>query len=139
MTTRTRTPNPETRAPAPVPNAEFEADSVGSAGPTTTTTGSESAPAQADGSETVGPGSPELFRALAEVRGQAQFLLYLADQIEDSLQQFDDESDAAQTAFLCKILSMYSGQLETKYQGLGERVAETCQEVYITVRQCDAS
>src|ERR687886_332890 len=31
--------------------------------------------------------SPELIRSLAEVKGQAQFLLYLADQIEDSLHQ----------------------------------------------------
>ena len=84
------------------------------------------------------PGSPELHRALAEVKGQAQFLLYLADQIEESLQQFAEESDASHSAFLCKIMTMYSGQLETKYQSLGERIAETCQEVYITVRERDA-
>lgn len=83
-------------------------------------------------------GSPELHRALAEVKGQAQFLLYLADQIEESLQQFAEESDASHSAFLCKILSMYSGQMEVKYQSLGERVAETCQEVYLTVRERDA-
>lgn len=84
-------------------------------------------------------GSPELHRALAEVKGQAQFLLYLADQIEESLQQFaEEEADAAHSAFLCKVLSMYSGQLEVKYQSLGERVAETCQEVYLTVRERDA-
>jgi len=82
--------------------------------------------------------SEELFRSLGEVRGQAQFLLYLADQIEESLQQFADESDEAHTAFLCKILGMYSTQLETKYQNLGERIAETCQEVYVTVREVDA-
>ena len=84
------------------------------------------------------PGSPELHRALAEVKGQAQFLLYLADQIEESLQQFAEESDASHSAFLCKIMTMYSGQLETKYQSLGERIAETCQEVYIAVRERDA-
>jgi hypothetical protein len=83
-------------------------------------------------------GSPELHRALAEVKGQAQFLLYLADQIEESLSQFAEENDSAHSAFLCKILSMYSGQLEVKYQSLGERVAETCQEVYLTVRERDA-
>ena len=33
---------------------------------------------------------------------------------------------------------MYSAQLETKHQGLGDRIAETCQEVYITVREFDA-
>ncbi len=82
-------------------------------------------------------GSPELTRALAEVKGQAQFLLYLADQIEDSLQQLAAETDSGHAAFLCKVLGMYSSQLETKHQGLGDRIAETCQEVYITVREYD--
>ena len=95
-------------------------------------------PEPAEGDQPGMGGSPELHRALAEVKGQAQFLLYLADQIEESLQQFAEESDAAHSAFLCKVLSMYSGQLEVKYQGLGERIAETCQEVYITVREYDA-
>jgi hypothetical protein len=81
--------------------------------------------------------SPELVRALAEVKGQAQFLLYLADQIEDSLLQLADETEPGHGAFLCKILGMYSGQLETKHQGLGDRIAETCQEVYVTVREYD--
>lgn len=83
--------------------------------------------------------SPELFRSLAEVKGQAQFLLYLADQIEESLEQLTNESDSCHGAFLCKILGMYSGQLETKHQGLGDKIAETCQEVYVTVREYDAS
>lgn len=82
-------------------------------------------------------GSPELVRALAEVKGQAQFLLYLADQIEDSLGQLAGEGDPGHAAFLCKVLSMYSAQLESKHQGLGDRIAETCQEVYITVREFD--
>jgi hypothetical protein len=82
-------------------------------------------------------GSPELARALAEVKGQAQFLLYLADQIEDSLQQLASEGDPGHAAFLCKVLAMYSAQLETKHQGLGDRIAETCQEVYVTVREFD--
>ena len=64
-------------------------------------------------------GSPELFRALAEVKGQAQFLLYLADQIEDSLHQLADRTDATHNAFLCKVLGMYSSQLESRHQGLG--------------------
>ena len=83
-------------------------------------------------------GSPELTRALAEVKGQAQFLLYLADQIEDALQQLAQEADAGHAAFLCKILGMYSSQMESKHQGLGDRIAETCQEVYVTVREFDA-
>ena len=82
-------------------------------------------------------GSPELFRALAEVKGQAQFLLYLADQIEDSLHQLADRTDASHGTFLCKVLGMYSAQLESKHQGLGDKIAETCQEVYITVREFD--
>ena len=35
---------------------------------------------------------PELRRYLAEVKGQAQFLLYLADQIEESLEQLTQET-----------------------------------------------
>ena len=83
--------------------------------------------------------SPELARALAEVKGQAQFLLYLADQIEDSLRQLDGEPDPGHSTFLCKILGMYSNQLETKHQGLGEKISETCQEIYVTMREWDLS
>ena len=86
-------------------------------------------------SPTTGSTSPELQRSLAEIKGQAQFLLYLADQIEESLEQLVHEADACHGAFLCKVLSMYSGQLESKHQGLGEKVAEACQEVYVTVRE----
>jgi hypothetical protein len=82
-------------------------------------------------------GSAELARVLAELKGQAQFILYLADQIEDSLGQLGAETEPGQAAFLCKVLSMYSAQLESKHQGLGDRIAETCQEVYITVREHD--
>lgn len=82
-----------------------------------------------------GSASPELRRSLAEIKGQAQFVLYLADQIEESLDQLTHESDACHGAFLCKVLSMYSGQLESKHQGLGEKIAEACQEVYVTVRE----
>jgi hypothetical protein len=80
----------------------------------------------------------ELFRSLAEVKGQAQFLLYLADRIEESLEQLSHESDSCHGAFLCKILGMYSSQLESKQQGLGDKIAETCQEIYVTVREFDA-
>ena len=34
---------------------------------------------------------------------------------------------------------MYSAQLESKHQGLGDKIAETCQEVYVTVREFDVS
>ena len=76
-----------------------------------------------------------LQQSLADIKGQAQFLLYLADQIEDSLEQLESEADACHGAFLCKVLGMYSGQLESKHQGLGEKIAEACQEVYVTVRE----
>jgi hypothetical protein len=79
--------------------------------------------------------SSELRRYLAEIKGQAQFLLYLADQIEESLEQLTQESDHCHNAFLCKVLAMYSSQLETKHQGLGERIAEACQEIYVTIRE----
>lgn len=84
-----------------------------------------------------GPVSPELMRSLAEVKGQAQFVLYLADQIEESLDQLANESDSCHGSFLCKVLGMYSSQLESKHQGLGDKIAETCQEVYVTVREYD--
>jgi hypothetical protein len=86
-----------------------------------------------------GTTSPELRRSLAEIKGQAQFLLYLADQIEESLDQLVQEADACHSVFLCKVLGMYSGQLESKHQGLGEKIAETCQEVYVTVREREMS
>jgi hypothetical protein len=94
---------------------------------------------QPEGSSPRAPrvGSGELYRALAEVKGQAQFLLYLADQIEDSLHQLTDESGPDHNAFLCKILGMYSSQLESKHQGLGDKIAETCQELYVAVREFD--
>ena len=82
--------------------------------------------------------APELFRSLAEVKGQAQFLLYLADQIEESLEQLLGESEDCHGAFLCKVLGMYSGQLESKHHGLGDKIAETCQELYVTVREYEA-
>ena len=85
-----------------------------------------------------GVGSLELRSTLAEVKGQAQFLLYLADQIEESLDQLAGENDSCHGAFLCKVLSMYSSQLESKHQGLGDKIAETCQEIYVTVREADS-
>jgi hypothetical protein len=90
--------------------------------------------------ETLEPARPfvpsrEVRRFLAEIKGQAQFLLYLADQIEESLEQLTHETDHCHSAFLCKVLGMYSSQLETRHQGLGERIAEACQEVYVTIRE----
>jgi hypothetical protein len=79
--------------------------------------------------------APDLRRYLAEIKGQAQFLLYLTDQIEESLDQLNNEADACHGAFLCKVLDMYSNQLESRHHGLGEKIAEACQEVYVTVRE----
>ncbi len=83
-------------------------------------------------------GSPELARAIAEVRGQAQFLLYLADQLEDSLQQLANEADPSHGSFLCKIVGMYAGHLESKHQQLGDKISEASQEIYVTLREHDA-
>ena len=88
--------------------------------------------------KTISPAiSPDNYPDRADIKGQAQFLLYLADQIEESLEQLVNESDSCQGAFLCKVLNMYSGQLESKHQGLGDKIAETCQEVYVTIREYD--
>jgi hypothetical protein len=89
-------------------------------------------------SSTAGVTSPELRQSLAEVKGQAQFLLYLADQIEESLEQLAHENDSCHGAFLCKVLGMYSSQMESKHHGLGDKIAETCQEIYVTVREYDS-
>ena len=108
-------------------------------GPGATVLGRTSAPTLDQPGAPSGPrvGTPELARSLAEVKGQAQFLLYLADQIEDSLQQMAPEGDPGHAAFLCRVLGMYSGQLETKYHALGDKVTEACQEIYVTVRELD--
>jgi hypothetical protein len=91
---------------------------------------------ESNGAEpSAGSPSVELKSSLADIKGQAQFLLYLADQIEESLDQLATEADACHGAFLCKVVGMYSGQLESKHQGLGEKIAEACQEVYVTVRE----
>jgi hypothetical protein len=34
---------------------------------------------------------------------------------------------------------MYSSHLESKHQGLGDKIAETCQELYVTVREFDSA
>ena len=51
------------------------------------------------------------------------------------MNQLAEEGDRCHGAFLCKVLGMYSHQLETKHQGLGEKIAEACQEVYVTIRE----
>ncbi len=83
---------------------------------------------------------PRPVSGLADVQGQAQFLLYLADQIEESLEQLGSETDSCHGAFLCKVLGMYSSQLETKHrQGSETRSPKPAEEVYVTVREYDAN
>src|SRR5258708_19584007 len=98
--------------------------------------GRDSAPAlRGPGASGNGIASPELRLSLAEVKGQAQFLLYLADQIEESLDQLTSESDSCHGAFLCKVLSMYSSQLESKHSGLVDKIAEPSQQTYVPLRE----
>lgn len=143
-------PEPPARpAPAAASGPAASSTAIPMPGPTLTVPSAEAAPALTTNFAAPGavPAAPpkgslvttDLVRSLAEVKGQAQFLLYLADQIEDSLHQLIDEPDACQNHFLCRILSMYSTQLETKHHGLGDKIAETCQEVYVTVRDYDHS
>jgi hypothetical protein len=94
--------------------------------------------AAATSTTTTVPVSASLVQLLAEVKGQAQFLLYLADQLEDSLRQLASDADPNQGVFLGKVLAMYSGQLEAKHRALGERIAEASQEIYVTARALDA-
>lgn len=75
-----------------------------------------------------------LHSLLAEVKGQVQFLLYLTDQIEESLGQLHGEGDESQAAFLCKVLSMYSSQLEVKHRNIGEGLASTRRAVQEVIR-----
>ncbi len=116
-------------------NAETRGFAASGASPARAAAHQPPAPPEVDALPRVG--SRELARALAEVKGQAQFLLYLADQVDDCLQQLATEADTGNAAFLCRLMSMYSSQLETKHQGLGEKIAETCQEVYVAIRDLD--
>jgi|GEM_PF-6220388 len=81
--------------------------------------------------------APALRAALANVKGQIQFLLYLTDQIEESLGQIDAESDPGQTVFIAKVLNMYANQLESKHRVVGESVSQTCRQVHAVVRGRD--
>jgi hypothetical protein len=80
----------------------------------------------------------DLKKTIAAVKGQAHFVLYLAEQLEDAIDQAEAGGDAAHRAFLGKVLGMYASQLETKHHGLGDRITEACQELYLLVRELDA-
>lgn len=117
---------------------------VGSSRGVTILNGGRTASAAPPDADPLPPSTPtgnnaELLRALASLKGQAHFLLYLADQLEGSIAQLDDATDdLAHRAFLAKVLGMYSSQLESRHHGLADRVAETCQELYLVVRELDA-
>ena len=80
----------------------------------------------------------ELFERLLDLVGQVEEELGLPLDLGERAGQLVEERDDCQNAFLCRILGMYSAQLESKHQGLGDKIAETCQEVYVTVREFDA-
>lgn len=102
--------------------------------------GNEASPDRPAGDRTGSvPHAVDVRNSLATVKGQAHFLLYLADQLEDALSQLDDGSEASHKAFLSKVLAMYSAQLETRQQGLGDRITEVCQELYLVVRDLESA
>ena len=81
--------------------------------------------------------SSELLRSIAEVKGRPSSCSIWPTRSRTRSTSSSTEHDDSQNAFLCRVLGMYSAQLESKHQGLGDRIAETCQEVYVTVREFD--
>lgn len=71
---------------------------------------------------------------LGELRGLAQLLVYLADQIEETDQRLDSAQDPTQIAFLNRVLSMYSGELEKRHHGLSGRISAISLEVSSKVK-----
>ncbi len=59
---------------------------------------------------------------LSELRGHAQLVVYLADQIEDTDYRLDASSDPSQRAFLQRVLSMYTHELKKRHDGLSGRI-----------------
>ena len=70
-----------------------------------------------------------IYEHLGELRGLAQLVVYLADQIEDTDKRLDAATDPTQVAFLNRVLSMYTEELELRHQGLSGRIASICQQV----------
>lgn len=70
-----------------------------------------------------------IYEHLGELRGLAQLVVYLADQIEDTDKRLDAATDPTQMAFLNRVISMYTQELELRHQGLSGRIASICQQV----------
>jgi hypothetical protein len=60
---------------------------------------------------------------LSELRGHAQLMVYLADQIEDTDNRLDAATDPSQRAFLHRVLAMYTHELQKRHEGLSGRIS----------------
>ena len=81
--------------------------------------------------------APELLPIrCAEVKGQAQFLLYLADQIEESLDQlFGQNPRTATAAAPLRGSWCLLGPAREQAPRSGRQDRRDCQELYVTVRE----
>lgn len=75
-----------------------------------------------------------IYQNLGELRGLAQLVVYLADQIEETDKRLDNATDPTQIAFLNRVLSMYTQELESRNQGLTGRISAISQDVTTRVR-----
>lgn len=75
-----------------------------------------------------------MYEHLGELRGLAQLVVYLADQIEDTDRRLDTAQDPTQIAFLNRVLAMYTQELELRHQGLSGRISSICEEVSTRVK-----
>lgn len=75
-----------------------------------------------------------IYEHLGELRGLAQLVVYLADQIEDTDRRLDNAQDPTQIAFLNRVLAMYTQELELRHQGLSGRISSICEEVSTRVK-----
>ena len=71
---------------------------------------------------------------LGELRGLAQLLVYLADQIEETDHRLEAAQDPTQVAFLNRVISMYSNELEKRQLGLTGRISAISEHVSLKVR-----
>jgi hypothetical protein len=75
-----------------------------------------------------------IYQNLGELRGLAQLVVYLADQIEETDKRLDAATDPTQVAFLNRVLSMYTQELENRNQGLSGRISAISQDVSTRMR-----
>ena len=76
----------------------------------------------------------KIYQNLGELRGLAQLVVYLADQIEETDKRLDNATDPTQIAFLNRVLSMYTQELESRNQGLSGRISAISQDVSTRMR-----